>query len=148
MNVDIRRATPADREGMHQVLTAAGLSTLEVPDPCSYFWVACQGSVIVGTCGLEIDHRAGLVRSVAVDQALRAGGVGRSLLDACTQFARAQGLEQLYLFSKDTGSYFLQHGWEEVPVRTAAEALQAAAQVKRYETHGWYPNERAFSRRL
>lgn len=148
MKFHIRIATHTDLAGMKVLLTAAGLSTQEMLDPGSIFWVAVQGSIVVGTCGLEIDDRAGLVRSVAVAQDLRAGGIGRALLKACSEFAKVRGLEQLYLFSKDTASYFLKHGWEEVPVRTAAEALQAAAQVKRYETHGWYPNERAFSRRL
>jgi len=146
MEFEIRAAKEVDSGRMHEVLTAAGLSTLEVLDPGSYFWVACRESRVVGTCGLEVDQDNGLVRSVAVSPDQRGHGIGRALVEHCLAFAKSQGLERLYLFSKDTGSYFLGLGWSEVPVAEAAAALQKAPQVRRYERVGWYPDERAFVR--
>jgi N-acetylglutamate synthase-like GNAT family acetyltransferase len=148
MDFEIRTAKNADLGGMHEVLAASGLSTLEILDPGSVYWVACQGSIFVGTCGLEVDQRNGLVRSVAVAENHRGRGIGRALLERCIAFAKSRELERLYLFSKDTGAYFLELGWIETSVKAAAAALQKAPQVKRYERVGWYPNERAFVRPL
>ena len=148
MNIEIRIAVSADLAGMREVLCAAGLSTQEILDAGSFYWVACQGSSIIGTCGLELDGANGLVRSVAVRESHRGCGIGRALMEQSIAFARSQGLQRLYLFSKDTGTYFLGLGWSEACVETAASVLQMAPQVKRYERVGWYPDESAFVRPL
>jgi amino-acid N-acetyltransferase len=144
MDFEIRIATEADLDSVREVLTAVGLSTLEVLDSGSYYWVACQGSILVGTCGLEVEGTNGLVRSVAVAANQRTCGIGRALVERCVAFARSQGIDQLYLFSKDTGSYFLKLGWMEVSVKSAAAVLKTTPQVRRYERLGWYADERAF----
>jgi len=56
-------------------------------------------------------------------------------------------LEDVYLFSKDTGGYFERLGSCEVPVAEVAARLPRAPQVRRYEEIGWYPDERAFVRK-
>jgi N-acetylglutamate synthase-like GNAT family acetyltransferase len=68
---EIRIATKADPDMMRAVLDAAGLSTQEILDPDSFYWVAKLGRNLVGTCGLEVDGRCGLARSVAVAEGSR-----------------------------------------------------------------------------
>lgn len=144
-DLGIRVATPADREGLLDHLARAGLTTLDVLHPDAFYWVAIAQGVVVGSCGLEVDGANGLVRSVAVAQAHRGMGVAEALLQRCLRHAHARGIENLYLFSKDTGTYFLKLGWKEVAVSIAANALRNAPQVQRYDRIGWYPNERAFA---
>jgi amino-acid N-acetyltransferase len=148
IDFEIRGATHADLDTMLEVLTAAGLSTREILDHGSLFWVACHGSALVGTCGLEIDGTNGLIRSVAVAGVNRSCGIGRALVKEAMAYAKSQGIERLFLFSKDTGSFFLGLGWEEVSVEAAADLLQNTLQVKRYEEMGWYADERAFVRTI
>jgi N-acetylglutamate synthase-like GNAT family acetyltransferase len=133
IDFEIRGATHADLDTMLEVLTAAGLSTREILDHGSLFWVACHGSALVGTCGLEIDGTNGLIRSVAVAGVNRSCGIGRALVKEAMAY---------------TGSFFLGLGWEEVSVEAAADLLQNTLQVKRYEEMGWYADERAFVRTI
>jgi N-acetylglutamate synthase-like GNAT family acetyltransferase len=89
-----------------------------------------------------------LIRSVAVAGVNRSCGIGRALVKEAMAYAKSQGIERLFLFSKDTGSFFLGLGWEEVSVEAAADLLQNTLQVKRYEEMGWYADERAFVRTI
>ncbi len=146
MQFEIRTAIEVDLDELREILSAAGLSTLEILDPGTFYWVASSGGRLVGTCGLELDGKSGLVRSVAVSDEDRRKGIGEALLVRCIDFAKSHGLERLYLFSKDTGEYFLRLGWRAVSVASAADALRAAPQVRRYERVGWYADERAFVR--
>jgi hypothetical protein len=58
------------------------------------------------------------------------------------------GIRDVYLFSKDTGAYFERLGWREVAVEEVAMRAANAPQVRRYNEIGWYPDERAFARRV
>ena len=62
--------------------------------------------------------------------------------------AKARAIHRIYLFSKDTGSFFQALGWYEVPVQEVAQIMQVAPQVRRYHHIGWYPDERAFRRNV
>jgi N-acetylglutamate synthase-like GNAT family acetyltransferase len=97
---------------------------------------------------LERSGQFGLLRSVAVHASMRGQGVARRLLETAEAFAGSQGVGQIYLFSKDTASFFEALGWSPVPVEEAAARLSRAAQVIRYNRIGWYPNERALRRDL
>lgn len=146
MKIDVRGATPLDCDEVARLLTANGLATTDVFHPDAFYWIARDRDLAVGCCGLEVDGRYGLVRSVAVADSHRGLGIGKALLSRCLRFAQARGMQYLYLFSKDAGDYFLHLGWQAVAVPTAAAALRRVPQVKRYDRVGWYPDERAFFR--
>jgi N-acetylglutamate synthase-like GNAT family acetyltransferase len=117
---------------------------LEVLAPGTMYFVARMGEKLVGVCGLEFDGESALLRSVAVDNSARGRGIARDLIDGAIQELHRRSVRVLFLFSKDTGAYFENLGWVEVPVGEAADALRQAPQVKRYDRVGWYVDERAF----
>lgn len=129
---------------MHQLLMDCDLSTLELLEPGTIYFVARLGEKVVGVCGLEFDGDSALLRSVAVDNGTRGQGIARALIDDAIQELHRRNVRVVFLFSKDTGAYFENLGWVEVPVSEAADALRQAPQVKRYGRIGWYVNERAF----
>ena len=142
--IEIAPATLADALSIHELLTACDLSPLEVLAPGTMYFVARMGEKLVGVCGLEFDGESALLRSVAVDNSTRGRGIARALIDGAIQELHRRSVRVLFLFSKDTGAYFENLGWVEVPVGEAADALQQAPQVKRYDRVGWYVDERAF----
>jgi N-acetylglutamate synthase-like GNAT family acetyltransferase len=142
--IEIAPATLADTLSIHELLTACDLSTLEVLAPGTMYFVARMGEKLVGVCGLEFDGESALLRSVAVDNSTRGRGIARALIDGAIQELHRRSVRVLFLFSKDTGAYFENLGWVEVPVGEAADALRQAPQVKRYDRVGWYVDERAF----
>jgi N-acetylglutamate synthase-like GNAT family acetyltransferase len=142
--IEIEQATLDDTPSIHRLLVNCDLSTLEVLDPGTLYFVARLGEKTVGVCGLEFDGESALLRSVAVDSGTRGQGIAKALIDGALQELRRRRIRELFLFSKDTGAYFEKLGWVEVPVDEAAASLRQAPQVKRYDRTGWYPNERAF----
>jgi len=142
--IEIAPATLADTLSIHELLTDCDLSTLEVLAPGTMYFVARIGEKLVGVCGLEFDGESALLRSVAVDNSTRGRGIARALIDGAIQELHRRSVRVLFLFSKDTGAYFENLGWVEVPVGEAADALRQAPQVKRYDRVGWYVDERAF----
>ncbi len=142
--IEIEPATPADAQSIHELLTDCDLSTLELLEPGTVYLVARLGEKVVGVCGLEFDGESALLRSVAVDNDERGRGIAKALIDDALRELHRRSVRVLFLFSKDTGAYFENLGWMEVPVSEAAEALRQAPQVKRYDRAGWYFNERAY----
>lgn len=119
-----QRALDRDRHAMETLLRECGLSSLEILAPGTLCWVCRTGRVLAGICGMEVGDRCALLEASRPD------------------------LQDVYLFSKDTGGYFERLGRREVPVAEAAARLSQAPQVRRYEEVGWYPDERAFVRRV
>jgi N-acetylglutamate synthase-like GNAT family acetyltransferase len=78
----------------------------------------------------------------------RGKGIAERLIDCALQEAIRLDLPDVYLLSKDTGGYFERLGWREAAVAELAARLPRAPQVRRYDEIGWYPNERAFVRRV
>jgi N-acetylglutamate synthase-like GNAT family acetyltransferase len=142
--IEIEPATLVDKQSIHALLTDCDLSTLEVLEPGTMYFVARLGEKVIGVCGVEFDGESALLRSVAVDNGTRGQGIARALIGGAIQALHRRGVRALFLFSKDTGAYFENLGWVEVPVSEAADALRQAPQVKRYDRMGWYVNERAF----
>jgi N-acetylglutamate synthase-like GNAT family acetyltransferase len=74
--------------------------------------------------------------------------IAERFTDCVLQEAIRLDLPEVYLLSQDTGGYFERLGWREAAVAELAARLPRAPQVRRYDEIGWYPNERAFVRRV
>jgi N-acetylglutamate synthase-like GNAT family acetyltransferase len=147
MDLHIERATHADRDAMTKVLDDCGLSSFGILAPSTLYWVCRAESGLVAICGMEVGDRCALLRSVCVLESQRGKSIAERLVGHALLEATRLELEDVYLFSKDTGGYFERLGWREVPVAEVAARLPRAPQVRRYEEIGWYPDERAFVRK-
>ena len=147
MDLRIERATHDDRDAMAKMLDACGLSSFGILAPSTLYWVCRAESGLVGICGMEVGDRCALLRSVCVLESQRGKSIAERLVGYALLEATRLDLEDVYLFSKDTGGYFERLGWREVPVAEVAARLPRAPQVRRYEEIGWYPDERAFVRK-
>lgn len=148
MDLYIQRATDDDREAMARLLEACGLSAAGILAPETLYWVCRTERGLAGTCAIELGVRCALLRSVCVIESERGKRISERLVTSALLEATRLGLRDVYLFSKDTGGYFERLGWREVPVAEVAARLPQAPQVRRYSQIGWYPDERAFLRRV
>ena len=146
MNLQVQQAMQDDRDAMAAVLAACGLSSFGILAPCTLYWLCRAEGELAGVCGIEVGDGCALLRSVCVTEKQRGKGIAERLVACALLEAARLGLQDVYLFSKDTGGYFERLGWREVPVAEAAARLPRVPQVRRYEEIGWYPNERAFVR--
>lgn len=66
-------------------------------DESRCFWVAKEGAVLLGFCGLSISFEQGDILNIAVDPAHRQKGVGERLLRTALEAFGAMGGKQLFL---------------------------------------------------
>ena len=121
----LREARPGDLPAVERLLTASGLPTDGVADvltrrPADFVVAeaptAAPGapSEIVAVAGLEVCCDNALLRSVAVDPAWRAHGLGRELVRRLVCVAEGRGLRALYLLTMTAEHYFPRLGFARV----------------------------------
>jgi arsenate reductase len=139
----IEPARPADAPQLLDLLRGASLPTEGLVDHLDTAVVARRNGRIVGSAALEVYADGSLLRSVAVDPALRGTGLGRRLTDAAIALAVGHHAPALYLLTTTAESYFPRFGFtaigrDDVPagVRGSVEftsACPASAIVMRKE---------------
>lgn len=104
------------------------LPGFETADFIDTFWVAEADGEVVGCCGLEIYDDAGLLRSAVVVPTLRGTGLGARLTEAVMDGARANGVQDLYLFTLHAGEFFEHMGFEKCPLQDFSDAGKKSTQ--------------------
>ena len=126
--VSLRRAVQADHEAIATLLRDLQLPTDGVSEWLDQFWVAEHQSQVVGVAGMERYGDSGLLRSVAVAQAWRGTGVGRTLVDRVLEEGRTAGVREVYLLTTTAEHYFPRLGFVCVDRDTVPAALHASAE--------------------
>lgn len=109
----IEPAAPMQRAEIVAILAAAALPTDDLERSQPRLWIArptdAPARAIVGTVGLELLGQFGLLRSLAVQPALRGGGLGSALVARVEAEARAAGVTQLVLLTTTAADFFAKH---------------------------------------
>jgi amino-acid N-acetyltransferase len=137
-DVTLRPASPADLDAVTELVVAAHLPPWGIDEHLQNFVVAEQDGRVVGCGGFEA-YPAGetaLVRSMAVDESLRGGGLGTRILEWVMERAASEGLTQLYLFTMDAHDFYLKFGWVDATLDDVPEAAHESAQYKFLAEHG------------
>jgi len=121
----IRKATPADREQVHIVLTRASLPLGGIPDSLAGFVVAEEAGTIIGVGGVEDCGAEGLLRSIAVDQSARGRGIGKRNVEQLVDDARTEGRQSLYLLTNTAEDYFPSFGFVRVDRSSVPDSIRA-----------------------
>ena len=140
-DIRIERAAAADSRAILEFLERAGLPIDGLAAHLDTTFVARRHGRLVGTSALELHADAALLRSVAVDAALRGHGVGHRLTEAAIGDAEARGIQAIYLLTTTAEDFFPRFGFvrvarEDVPasIRSSVEfttACPATAAVMR-----------------
>ena len=126
---DIRSCAPHDEAALDTLLRAADLSTEDItPEMLEHFLVAHLDRSLVGCAGVEVLGEAGLLRSVAVDEAHRGTGLGKELVAAAEELARKEGVQTLYLLTTTAESFFAGLGYRRLPREEAPADIAGTQQ--------------------
>lgn len=127
----LRNAADSDWEPVATLLQSANLPLDGAHDHFRNFVVATRDDEIVGCAGLERYGGVGLLRSVAVTEALRGTGLGKQLTQQVLDQARANGVKQVILLTETAPAFFPKFGFQTI---TRAEVPAPALESVEFKT--------------
>lgn len=127
---NIRPAAATESVAIRELLASAGLPVDDLDTSTIEWWVADREGELAGVVGLERHGQAGLLRSLAVNDRIRGGGLGRRLVERIELHARSQGLSQLVLLTQTASNFFSRLGYERVERQTIPAAVRDSAQFR------------------
>lgn len=123
----VERARPEDLDAALELLARCELPREGVVESFGHFLVARQALRLVGLVGLEAHGPDVLLRSLAVDDALRGRGLGRLLVrEALALAAGKLQARDVYLLTSTARDFFLAAGFADCPRELAPEAVRAS----------------------
>ncbi|ROR91038.1 acetyltransferase (GNAT) family protein [Nocardioides aurantiacus] len=147
----MRRLRASDSAEVEVFLGVADLTLAGLDAPGLHLWVErdAEGGVC-GSTGFELsrDRRHALVRSVAVAPGLRGSGVGSQLARFAMAQAAGAGASRAWLFSRRSGAFWQQLGFELTTTELLTGALGETHQVRLFTRTGQLDREVAWARSL
>lgn len=128
MRVTIAPATPADLPSILALLARTKLPADGLGDHLATTLAARQGRELVGCAALELYGPAALLRSVAVEAALRGHGLGQRLTRSALDLARRRGVGTVYLLSETAGAFFPRFGFRPISRAEVPPAVQRSVE--------------------
>jgi amino-acid N-acetyltransferase len=128
MTVAIEAARNSDLRAVLALLERSGLPPEGLSEHFATALVARSGDAVVGSAALEVYGRAALLRSVAVDGALRGQGLGQRLTRAALDLARQQGITTVYLLTETAGDFFPRFGFHPTERAAVDVAVQQSVE--------------------
>jgi N-acetylglutamate synthase-like GNAT family acetyltransferase len=142
---------PADVPDLRDLLIRADLTLSGLDAPTVRLWLLrdAEGRV-QGSTGYEVSDsgRDVLIRSVAVDPALRANGLGLRLAQFALDEAARLGAHRAWLFSRRSGPFWQRLGFTPADRDDLAATLHNTHQVRLFKESGQLQREVAWSRPL
>ena len=126
----IRKATNRDLDAVEGLLSANDLPLDGVKENLSGFIVAEEGGRVIGAVGLERFGSVALLRSAVVSEGRRGGGVGRRLVEHILDYAKSDGIEELFLLTTTAEDYFPRFGFTRTTRSAVPPAVKASAEFQ------------------
>lgn len=131
MTVRVEPAGTQDLPQIRRLLEQAQLPHSDLRDDTPVnFWVAREGSAVIGAVGLEAFGAAGLLRSLVVTPRARGGGLGGRLVQALEDAAADRGLDQLVLLTQTAERFFAGRGYRVITRAEAPDALRGSSEFQ------------------
>ena len=147
----LKSLVASDVADLREFLGSVDLTVSGLDAPSVRLWIERddEGAVVAST-GYEIsdDGRHALIRSVAVNPRLRSAGRGSELATFAISRARDEGAGTAWLFSRRSGPFWQNLGFEPADRAELASALAGTQQVALFRATGQLEREVAWSRDL
>ncbi len=128
MDVLIEPTHAGDLPEVLALLERSGLPRDGLRDHIAAALVARSGARVVGSAALELYGEAALLRSVAVEPALRGQGLGRRLALAALDLAREHGAAEVYLLTETAAEFFSRLGFRPIARAEVAPEVQRSVE--------------------
>lgn len=128
--MNFRRATPGDWDAIERLLTDCALPLAGAREHLSQFIVCEEDGEIRGCVGAEVYADAALLRSLAVQVAMRGRGLGLALVDRVLARLRAHDVRSVSLLTTTASPFFARLGFSVVGRVDLPAVLQASEELK------------------
>ncbi len=129
MNLAI--ASDKDEPWIRQLLNLCGLPDEDItPEHLKHFWVFQEGPQIAGVVGIEVLGSVGLLRSLAVQEKFRKGGLGSKLARKAEEHASSLNLNALYLLTLTAADFFTKRGYRKLERAAAPPEVQKTTEFQ------------------
>lgn len=122
---------PGEEAEVIGLIEKAGLTVQDLStEKLVHFIVARAGGAIVGTVGLEPAGDGALLRSLTVLEGYRNRTVATRLVEAIEKYARAHGVDVIYLLTLGAAGFFAKKGFHLIDRHAAPAELQATEEFR------------------
>lgn len=87
-----------------------------------------EGEELVGTGGLEVHGKYGLLRSLSVKLGIRGKSVGSTITQFLIDQARTKSLSGIYLLTETAKAFFEKKGFKTVDRNSVPEAIKSSSE--------------------
>lgn len=131
MTAPVQSATPEELPEIRKLLDEAELPHADLIEGTPVrFWVAREGTAVIGAVGLETFGPAGLLRSLVVAPRARGRGLGAQLVQAVEHAAAAEGLHQLVLLTQTAEPFFTRRDYTVIDRARAPAELRDSSEFR------------------
>jgi amino-acid N-acetyltransferase len=116
------------RAAVLRLLADNGLPTDGLSDHVDTGVVARLGDRVVACAALEIYPDGALLRSVAVEKALRGSGLGHQIVRGALDLAREHGTTTVYLLTTTAEGFFARFGFRRIARADVPPAVQTSVE--------------------
>ncbi len=120
----IEKAKPEDLDFIVKLLKDNDLSHEDIASKVDCLFLGHTGDGIIGIGGVEIYEDNGLLRSLVIKKPFRSKGWGKELCSNLIEYARIQGVKELYLLTLTAADFFEKLGFIRIDRETAPSPLQ------------------------
>lgn len=124
----ITKANNGQRQSIVSLLQSEKLPVEDLPVSLDNFFVALVNNKIIGAIGLEPYDNCGLLRSMVVDKEHRNKNVASQLVQQLEEYAKAIGINGIYLLTETALAYFKRKGYEPISRDEAPKPIQASSE--------------------
>jgi amino-acid N-acetyltransferase len=114
MHARIERVEPGDTPAILRLLSDNGLPTEGLLGHLTTALVVRLDDQVVACAALEVYADGALLRSVAVQEALRGSGLGHQIVRAALDLARQRGTTSVYLLTTTAEGFFPRFGFRQI----------------------------------
>ena len=126
----IDRFSAPDKQEVLDLLTGAELPVEDLTNEKMQNFMVARGedNTIIGVVGIEMFQEIGLLRSLAVQSAIRGKGLGSQLTREIESFACSKGIKTLYLLTMTAADFFSKFTYQVIQRNQAPESIQNTAE--------------------
>lgn len=124
MAIDIVKAEVKDLDLIAELLKQNDLPYQDIKTAGKDFFLAYDNSLFIGCVGLEKFVRIALLRSVVVKEEYRNKSYGKQICSSLVEYAKAQGIKELYLLTTIAKDFFEKIGFETIERNSTPDRIK------------------------